>query len=657
MITPRREQWPWAMALMGMVALMLLAYLPGLDGSFLFDDFANLPALGRYGPVRDWDGLLRYLTSGIADPTGRPVSMLSFLLDARDWPADPLPFKRTNMLLHAANGVMLYAVLVALGRSLAVDARSTRLAAVLASALWLLHPLWASTVLYVIQRQAMLATFFVLAGMRTWLASQAAFGRGESRRGWLLALLAVPILGLLAGLSKMNGFLLPLLLWTLHVSVLRPTASARGRAARVTLVHVPAAALLLALAWLGARAARAPSARPWSVGERLLSQPRALFDYLEHLFVPGLDATGIFSDGFALSTSWWEPIDTLPAVLALAALAAATWFVRKQWPVVSAAVLFFLAGHAMESSVIPLELYFEHRNYLPATLLFWPLALLLTRPGPYLRARLAAAVALVLVLTGATHAQARLWGNPAAQARVWAQALPSSARAQTHAANLDLAAGRTQQAIERLAPLAATNPRELQYALSLLDARCISGHVPKSELASAASALTSAGIRIDVAYQWLGRTLSPSRSAACSGLPDDILLTLASAALPDHSAISDTEQLSRSERLQALIALRQGDCDVSLAAFNRRLEVQRRPEFAHEQVATLAGRCGPGYGLAHLDHYLALAPGGDAPAASAMLRLRDQLVVRQGFWEHEWTRLRSVLEAEAAAAPERPEEP
>lgn len=651
MTAPQYESWPWVAAITVLIALVLLVYWPGLGGSFLFDDFANLPALGRYGPVRDWDGLLRYLTSGIADPTGRPVSMLSFLLDSRGWPADPLPFKRTNVFLHAANGVLLYAVLAALGRHLELDTRTARSAALLAAALWVLHPLWASTVLYVIQRQAMLATFFVLAGVRAWLASQLAFRRGEERRGWLLAVFAVPVLGLLAGLSKMNGFLLPLLLWVLHVTALRPALPGPGRSARVTFVYVPAAALMLVLAWLGVRAASAPSARPWSVGERLMSQPRALFDYFEHLFVPGLDATGIFSDGFVLSTGWWQPASTLPAALALAALAAAGWLARARWPAVAAAVLFFLAGHAMESSVIPLELYFEHRNYLPAALLFWPIAILLVRVGTRPRLRLALAAAVVAILACTTWAQARLWGDPEAQANIWAEALPSSSRAQTHAANLDLAAGRVQRAISRLAPLAAAHPEDVQYALSLLDARCISGQVPKTEITSAAAALASAGIRNDVVNQWLGRTISPSRSAACSGLSDDTLLALASAAIQDPPGNSSTEARSRTERLRALVALRRDDCDGALEGFNRRLHMQQRPEFTHEQVAMLATHCGPPHALAHLDHYMALAARGDAPAPSAMLRLRDLIMARQEFWEHEWIRLRVVLEAEATLSP------
>jgi len=45
-------------------------YAKGLHGNFLFDDFANLPALGSFGPITQWSTFFRYITSGTADPTG-----------------------------------------------------------------------------------------------------------------------------------------------------------------------------------------------------------------------------------------------------------------------------------------------------------------------------------------------------------------------------------------------------------------------------------------------------------------------------------------------------------------------------------------------------------------------------------------------------------
>ena len=62
-------------ALVGALILFacVWAYLPGLHGGFLFDDYANLPLLGSGGPVTQWETFWRYITSGRADPTGRPV--------------------------------------------------------------------------------------------------------------------------------------------------------------------------------------------------------------------------------------------------------------------------------------------------------------------------------------------------------------------------------------------------------------------------------------------------------------------------------------------------------------------------------------------------------------------------------------------------------
>ena len=79
--------------------------------------FRQPACLGRDRPGRQLAAFWRYITSGTADPTGRPVALLSFLLDAHDWPADPAPFLRTN-LLHLVNATLLFALLRTLGRRL-----------------------------------------------------------------------------------------------------------------------------------------------------------------------------------------------------------------------------------------------------------------------------------------------------------------------------------------------------------------------------------------------------------------------------------------------------------------------------------------------------------------------------------------------------------
>ena len=632
------------------LALTAFAYWPGLSGDFLFDDYVNLNALGRYGGVQDLQTLLFYLTSGIADPTGRPVAMASFLLDARDWPADPFPFKRTNLLIHLANGLLLYSVLVALGRRLSQDARRVEFSALAATTLWLMAPLWVSTTLYIVQRHAMLATLFTLAGIHAWIGSRNAFDGRQQARGWWLAILAVPVCGSLAGLSKANGFLLPVLLSILELTVLRRgvSASAPQQWARLLLAWLPASLLLGWLFWYSLQLGLdGTQGRPWTLGQRLLTQPRALYEYLGQLWIPGLGATGIFADGFAHSQDWRTPWTTQPAALLLAIAAGAAWRLRQRLPVMAAAIGFFLAGHLMESSVVMLELYFEHRNYLPSLLLFWPLCWWLATPGRFRPWLLAGALGYAGLMLMTTAVQARLWSDPLALAQVWADQNPDSARAQAHAFHEEMAAGKTREAEQRLVSHLQTMPLEPQLTLNLLDLRCGQRRVTRADVERAAAAIVASnGLALDMNYQWLSSALLPGSGAACSSLPEPELQMLRVAA--DDGTAAGGEQVemhARALRLAGNFALRQRDCPGALRAFDNRVRTQPRPEFVQSQAVLLATHCSAALALAHLERYL----DSGAPvhrATSPILRVRDRLM--QHWWHTYWDDLHRVLESETS---------
>src|SRR5688572_27674939 len=74
--------------------------LPSLRGAFLLDDLPNLGGLAR--AAADRDAWLSFVSSGLAGPGGRPISLLTFALQAEHWPAQPLPFKAVNLALHLA---------------------------------------------------------------------------------------------------------------------------------------------------------------------------------------------------------------------------------------------------------------------------------------------------------------------------------------------------------------------------------------------------------------------------------------------------------------------------------------------------------------------------------------------------------------------------
>ncbi|MDW2980600.1 tetratricopeptide repeat protein [Rhodanobacter sp. KK11] len=637
--------------------LACVSYYPGLHGGFLFDDFANLPVLGASGPIDNWPVFWRYITSGIADPTGRPLTLLTFLLDANNWPADPFPFKRTNLILHLLNGALLYTLLAQLAGLLGYSDRRSRTAALLGTALWLLHPLLVSTTLYIVQREAMLPATCVMAGLLIWLHGRHQLTQGRTAAGLTWSTLGLGGFTVLGVLAKANGVLLPILALLIELVVLARRHVMHHSGARqayrlvlFALVIAPSAAILGYLFWTGFHGTLAGGpvgSRPWSVGQRLLTEPRVLLDYLQLLWLPRPFSSGLFNDQYIASTSWLQPITTLPAMLAVLGLVGLAWWQRRQRPALALALLFYFAGQLLESTSIPLELYFEHRNYLPALLMFWPLGLWLADTRKLHLLKYALMLVLPLGLAWMTYARAELWGNVHSQALLWAKINPNSARAQTNAAQIEMQAGQPQAAIQRLEKLLAHQPDQVQLAFNLIGARCMTGGITAADLAAAQLAMQGTPNTGTLFANWFERTLPVAMSGGCPGLTAQGLQKLLDTGLanPKLSAAGPQQDLTY---LRGKIALAQDQPDAALADFIHALDLQVRPGMALEAAATL-GRAGyPSHGLRLLDHYEAVSDKAMKPGFG-MPWLHEWVLKRQNYWSHELEHLRHQLALDAAA--------
>lgn len=642
------------------LAIAIWAYYPGLRGGFLFDDFGNLPTLGAGGPVDNWAIFLRYATSGIADPTGRPLTLLTFLLDAHDWPADPFQFKRTNLILHLLNGVLLYALLARLGRLFGHADRQSRTAALLGAALWLLHPLLVSTTLYIVQREAMLPATCTLIGLLLWLRGRLLLTRGRTAAGLTWSVLGLGGFTVLGILAKANGALLPLFALLIEVILLAPrypmhqesTRRAHGLALLIFGI-VPAAAILGYLLWTGLHGVFVGGpvgTRPWSVGQRLLTEPTVLLDYLQLLWLPRPFSSGLFNEQYIASTSWLQPATTLPAMLAVFGLIGMAWWQRRRHPAPALAILFYFAGQLLESTSISLELYFEHRNYLPALLMFWPLGLWLADARKLRLLKYALMLVLPLGLAWMTHARAELWGNVHSQALLWARINPDSARAQTNAAQIEMQTGQPQAAVRRLEMMVASQPSQVQLAFNLIGARCMTGGITSADLAAAQVAMQGTPNTGTLFANWFERVLPVAMSGDCPGLTAQGLQELIETGLknPKLSAAGPQQDLTY---LRGKIALAQGQPDRALADFTRALDLQVRPGMALEAAATL-GRTGyPSQGLLLLDHYEAVK-GNTMKPGFGMPWLHAWVLERQHYWPHELDHLRHQLTLDVAAGSE-----
>ena len=455
--------WRYFFAILAVVTLAAWIYLPGMTGPMLLDDDNNLAPLVDY--MAGQRSAANVILGNQSGELGRPLSMASFIANAAVTGESVYALKATNLALHLLTGIL---VILLLQRLLARDPLTARHAprvGLLLGAAWMLHPLHVSTVLYVIQRMAMLAAFFSFAALLAYVAGRERIERRRSGGAWLL-FGAFPLLMLLGLASKENAILTTLLAgvieWTLFAPTLNMRAAriSRPRVVKIWLalfVALPGVLGTLVLIWRRDGFLNY-AGRDFTLVERLLTEARILWDYIGAWLLPVGDRLGVFHDNYTVSTGLLSPPTTIIALLAWAAIVGLALFLRRRAPVFSAGVLFFLCGHLLESSILPLELYFEHRNYLPSLGLLLALTGLVAWLSRHLpkgasvshRMGFLILICLLPAYAFATWVQTSIWGNPAL---FWSQqeaAHPDSVRVRTELSNQAIEDGNLPEALRQI---------------------------------------------------------------------------------------------------------------------------------------------------------------------------------------------------------------
>jgi tetratricopeptide (TPR) repeat protein len=463
---------------------------------------------------------------------------------------------------------------------------------------------------------------------------------------WLCTALAV--------LSKANGALLPLLLllveWVVLTRQRMPDETTRRlhkRAVAVFLV-APAALLFAYLLYLIPGIVHStPQVRGWTTWQRLLTEPRVLTDYLRLLFIPHARSSGLFNDAFPTSTGWLHPATTIPCIALILALIVTGFALRRKHPAIALALLFYFAAQVMESGWIPLELYFEHRNYLPAMLLFWPVGIGLTQRGFLRSLRIACAACVLLALAWLTFQRSELWGNGPSQAHVWAAINPNSPRAQTSAALYDLQAGHPRLAAARLRIALREHSDDAQISLNLITAECRMGSVDPSTVNAAKMAIGVDRAAGQVIFNWFGEALALVDRNACRGLDRTSLRNMLDYAWNTSLWRNHVALRINLFHMRGTLALSQQRPKEALRDFNQALAEMPQPATALRQAASLAAAGYPDLGLKHLDYFETLPT---IPwHGYSMSHIHAWVLKRQGYWRHEIDRLRSALAADARA--------
>ena len=569
-----------------------LAYWPGLQGPFVLDDFGSLGELGNLGGVRDWDTFKAFVFGGTTGPTGRPLALVSFLIDGNNWPTDPWPFKRTNLVIHLLNGALLGMLTRQILQLLDFDRESAARLALVSAAAWLLHPFLVSTTLYAVQRMAQLAMLFSIGGMITYLYGRSLLGTNKAK-AYLVMTAALGIFTVLATLSKENGILLPMLIGVVEITIFASRGDSQpglDRRWSAVFLGIPS---IFVVGFLGYRFfsvdfLETHGFRDFSLYERLLTQPRVIADYLQNWFLPKLYTTGVFQDHVMKSTGLFAPVSTAVGAVFHIGLIVLAFVKRRQWPLLAFAILFFYANHVLESTTLNLELYFEHRNYMAAGFLFLPLIVLL-RDRLSRQMGLLVAGALLLVLAGFTRFSSTVWSNYDEMVVASAQKAPTSARAQTELAIVLFNAGRYEQSLEVLDRAIENIPTDNPLLLiNRLIIRCNVRVLQPHELDAAVTALSPQNFdpRYLKHYADLSQALSEGR---CPGVELEQLRPLFTNMLKNPAnSQSGSPAFSHIKYLAGSVDMQAGNSDAAMRQFVESLEAKPDAGSAMTMAAMLA---------------------------------------------------------------------
>ncbi len=361
-----------------------LIFLPGKSGPLIFDDASNLLGNSYVQIVSlDPESLYRASTSLESGPLKRPISMLSFALNyyfAGSFD-DSTSYKLTNIAIHAINGLLVFWMMSLVFFRLTqlkqtdrahsgINRNSYLILASVVALLWVMHPIQLTSVLYLVQRMTELSGLFTLLALICYLTGRLRMTANKPG-GPRLILRGTVLFGSIGILCKETAILLPVYMLVFELALFsveypwkkwcRMTAKIKA-----ALLFAVTVATLAILTWAILYSLPKYIVRDFNMTERLLTESRILFFYLSLILIPRLNQFSLFHDDIELSTSVFTPWTTLPSLIGIVLLLVLTYRVRHRQPLLSLGIFWFFAGHLLESTILPLELAHEHRNYLPS---------------------------------------------------------------------------------------------------------------------------------------------------------------------------------------------------------------------------------------------------------------------------------------------------
>jgi tetratricopeptide (TPR) repeat protein len=381
-----------------LVLVALLAYSPALDGGFIWDDNAHVTPTA----LRDARGLARIWTDPSVTQQYYPLTHSTFWLQSHLWGERPVGYHVVNVLLHALSALLVWILL----RRLHVRG------ALLAAAIFLLHPVHVESVAWVSELKNSLSGVLYLCAALAWLKfdTPGAERSGPRQAGWWVVSFVLFLCALLAKTvtATLPAALLVVMWWK------RGKLSLKRDVAPLIPFFTLGLAMGLTTAWIEQHVigAQGPD-YAFSLIERVLIAGRVFWFYIWKLFWPA-KLIFIYPRWTIEPTAGWQYLFPIAAL----AVVAAAWALRHRIGRGPVAGLLFYGGTLFPVlgffNVYPFKFSFvaDHFQYLASlgilTMVAWAIASGFDRAGAWAKPlTFAACTLLLVVLGGMSFRQAR----------------------------------------------------------------------------------------------------------------------------------------------------------------------------------------------------------------------------------------------------------
>ena len=523
-----------------LVASSMLVYLPGINGPFVFDDIANI-VTNDFLRITDLglESIRRAAFSSDFGTLNRPIPVLSFALNYyfADGLKNTFQFKFTNVLIHSINSLLIFwFMLLALKRLIAIDKKFSTIShkqvvlfSFVIALLWALHPIQLTSVLYIVQRMTSMSAMFVLLSLIAYIKSRTMLIENSISPRIIIGFSAAILFSVLGLFSKENAALIPVYILLIELVLFSQEKPWRFWATldngkRFFVITVLVVAIFVSTVYLIDYFSAGYRGRTFTLVERLLTEPRILMFYLSLIFLPRINAFGIYHDDIPISTSIVTPWSTLPTVGVLLLLVSLSIFYLNKNRVFAFGVLWFFACHLIESTFLPLEIAHEHRNYLaslgPVILIVYLTYL------AFLRIRnkkvWIVPVLFLALFSANTSLRAWHWSDLASLTDFEVRNHPDSARAQASLGSMLAEAGKLNEAKLAFRRAADLRPYEVTDLINILIIMSWQKQQPDEELLQTTLSRVRTGLITSLTTQAIGYSVSCA-SKNCAQMQGELL--------------------------------------------------------------------------------------------------------------------------------------